>query len=361
MINVAKPMYVGTEVDAIKEVLKSGRLSNGPKCKEFGEKFANYCGAKYGVPCSSGTAALQTALRCLDIGYEDEVIVPAMSFFATVEATFPTFATPIFVDVDEYGCMDPKRIEAAITPRTKAIIVVHLYGIPCDMDAIMLIAQKHKLYVIEDAAQAHGAEYKGRKVGSIGHVGCFSFFATKNITTLGEGGMIVTNDKDIADTARNFTSHGMLDRNTHGGEGYNFRMTEAQAAFGIEQLKMLDVWNKQRANISKKIYTKLGQSYSQIDGTEKKSAWFWCPVRCKDGWNAHLELMDKGIETRHRYRVPLYRQPVLNYSSEQLEELAIRCKMAEKLSGNMIGLPNHPDITDEDIEIIVKEVKPYLK
>ena len=242
-IKVAEPLVGEEEVNAVREVLLSGMYVSGKKVKEFEEKFAEYIGTKYAIATSSGTAALHISLACLDIGPGDEVIVPPMTFFATIEAVLYQNAIPIFADVDENYCMDPKSIENVITNRTKAIIPVHLFGYSANMKRIMEIARKYDLYVIEDCAQAHGTEYYGKKVGSIGHIGAFSFFATKNMTT-GEGGMITTNDEEVAKKAKMIRSHGMIDRDNHIMLGYNYRMTEMEAAFGLVQLSKLDQLNE---------------------------------------------------------------------------------------------------------------------
>ena len=209
------------KIKAVKKVILSGRYDSGHKVKEFENKFANYLGIKYAVAINSGTAALHVALAVLNIEAGDEVIVPPLTFFSTISSVLHQNATPIFADIDlENFCLDSQDIEKKITKHTKAIIPVHLYGNSAEMDKIMTIAKKYNLKVIEDAAQAHGTEYKNKKVGAIGDIGCFSFFATKHMTT-GEGGILVTNNKEWADLARIIRSHGMTRRENHDYQGVN--------------------------------------------------------------------------------------------------------------------------------------------
>ena len=237
MISISAPMLGQEEKQAILQVIDSGQLAQGKRVKAFEEAFAAVCGVKHAVATSSGTTALH--------GPGDEVITTPFTFIASANAAVFTGARPVFVDIDERSYnIDPCRIEAAITPRTKAILPVHLFGNPCDMDAIMAIAKKHGLIVIEDACQAHGATVQGRKVGSFG-TGCFSFYPTKNITTA-EGGIVTTDDDTIADRLRLIRSHGQRERYYHESIGYNFRMTEIQAAIGLAQLEKLASFTRAR-------------------------------------------------------------------------------------------------------------------
>jgi len=254
MIPIAEPLLSKEELNNVIEAVKSGWISSkGKFIPEFEEKFAHYCGVKYGIATSNGTVALHLALTALGIGPGDEVIIPTLTFVATANAVTYTGAKPIFIDSQpEYWCIDPEKIEEAITAKTKAIIPVHLYGHPCDMDAILAIAKRHNLYVIEDAAEAHGAEYKGRKVGSFGDISCFSFYGNKIITT-GEGGMCLTNDEKLAEKMRILRDHGMNPnkRYWHDVIGFNYRMTNMQAAIGVAQLKKLDGFIERKRNIAK--------------------------------------------------------------------------------------------------------------
>ena len=244
MIPIARPNIGEDEKQAVLAVLNSGMLAQGKQVQAFEEAFAAYCGVKYAVATSSGTTALHLALLAHNIGPGDEVITSPFSFIATANSIRYTGAESVFADIDSYYNLSPTLTEAAITPRTKVIMPVHLYGQPADMDKFMDIAKRHNLIIIEDACQAHGAEFKGKKVGSFG-TGCFSFYPTKNITS-GEGGMVTTNDPDIADRVRLLRNHGMRQRYYHETMGFNFRMTDIHAAIGLAQLKKLDMFNDMR-------------------------------------------------------------------------------------------------------------------
>lgn len=243
MIPISEPSLGEEELINVTDAVKSGWISSkGKYIKEFEEKFAGYCGVKYGIATSNGTVSLHLALKALGIKKDDEVIVPTLTFIATANAVAYCQAKPVFVDSDpNYWCMDPEKIEEKITENTKAIIPVHLYGHPCDMGAIMDIARDHDLYVIEDAAEAHGAEYKGKKVGSFGDINCFSFYGNKIITT-GEGGMCLTDNDELEERMRILRDHGMnLNKKYwHDVVGFNYRMTNMQAALGVAQLEKIE-------------------------------------------------------------------------------------------------------------------------
>jgi len=379
LIKVSEPFVGEEEIEAVADVLKSGRYLQGPKVKEFEEKFAEYVGTKYAIATNSGTAALHTALAAAGIGPGDEVIVPALTFFSTVTSVLHNNAIPIFADIDpEIYCLDPGDMERKITDKTKAVIPVHLYGHPAEMDFIMEIAKAHDLLVIEDAAQAHGAEYKGKKVGSIGHVGCWSFYATKNMTT-GEGGMITTDDLDIAEKARIIRNHGMTSRDDHMILGYNYRMNEISAAIGLVQLSRLDKLNEIRRNNS--IYLLKGlESVEWILPEIRpyvKHAFFWCPVQVDEeklGMKTKdliAKLREEGVEVRHRYVAPLYKQPMLlnknaypkrcpftcPFYGKDIDYSKFNCPNAEKIAGKMIGLPNHPKLKMEELDTIISTIK----
>src|SRR5712691_7386398 len=236
MIPIAHPLLGAEEEDAVLAVLRSGQLTQGERVAAFERRFAELCQVQEAIAVSSGTAALHLALIAHEIGYGDEVITTPFSFAATANAILLVGATPVFVDIDpDTYNIDPVCVEAAITPRTKAILPVHLYGNPCDMQRLEAIARANHLVIIEDACQAHGASIKGKPVGGFG-TGCFSFYATKNITT-GEGGMVTTNDPVIAERVRLLRSHGQQERYKHHALGYNLRMTELQGALGVVQVE----------------------------------------------------------------------------------------------------------------------------
>ncbi len=251
-IPVACPDIGPEEEQLVLEAIRSKWISSqGPYVKEFERRFAKWLGIKHAIAVSNGTVALHLALLALNIKQGDEIIVPDLTFASPANMVILTGAKPVFVDVSrEYWCIDPRDLKRNITSRTKAIIVVHLYGHPADMDEILEIAHENNLYVIEDSAEAHGAEYKGRKVGSIGDIGTFSFYGNKVITT-GEGGMIVTNNKNIAEKIRLMRDHGMKPRYWHIVLGFNYRMTNLQAAIGLAQLSKIDRLIKRKREIAK--------------------------------------------------------------------------------------------------------------
>lgn len=380
LIKVATPIVGEEEIQAVAEVLRSGRYVQGPTVKEFEETFARYVGTKHAVATNSGTAAIHVSLATAGIGPGDEVIVPPLTFFATVEAVLHQNAIPIFADIDpEIYNLDPDDVARHITDKTKAIIPVHLYGHPAEMDPIMDLAKDHNLKVIEDCAQAHGAEYKGKKVGSFGHMGCWSFYATKNMTT-GEGGIITTDDDKVAEIARAIRSHGMTGRDDHAFLGYNYRMDEMRAAIGIVQLAKLDKLNAVRSKNSLYLIEHLKDVEWLIPPTIKpyvKHAFFWCPFRV-DEENLGMDtsqlikiLREKGVEVRHRYYEPLYRQEVLvkkqtyshhcpfncPYYNRNIDYMKVYLPNVEKIAGKMIGLPNHPALTKEELDKVTSVVK----
>ena len=356
-VPIAKPIIGEEEIENIVEVLKSGMIAQGPKVMEFEEKFANWIGAKYGIATNSGTSALHVALLACGIGEGDEVITTPFTFIASGNAIVYTGATPVFADIDlDTYTIDPDKIEDLITDKTKAILPVQLYGQAADMDKIREIAEKHDLKIIEDAAQAHGAEYNGEKVGTLGDMACFSFYPTKNMTT-SEGGMITTDDEELAKKAQMFRAHGASERYHHDEIGYNFRMTDIAAAIGLAQLKVIDEFNDKR--ISNANY--LNEQLKDVEGivTPKspdnyKHVYHQYTILVekgnRDDWVEFLT--NKGIGTGIHYPIPLYNQPIY-------KKLGIEgdCPLAEKAADNVISLPVHPSLTKEDLDLVVDAVK----
>jgi dTDP-4-amino-4,6-dideoxygalactose transaminase len=294
----AWPQLSEEAIRASDAVLRSGKVNywTGPKGMEFEEKFAQWAGSKYAISCTNGTAALHIAFGAMNIGPGDEFIVPSYTFIASSFAGVQAGAIPIFCDVTEDHTLDPAKIEALVTPRTKAIVVVHLYGVVADMDGIMAVARKHGLKVIEDCAQCFGGISNGKKVGTIGDVGCFSFCQSKHFTTGGEGGMVITNDENIAWEARSFRDHGydvekrmnMLALEEalpyiHRRVGFNYRMTEMQSAIGIHELARLDSWNLSRRYEYAAMYDEAFEGLPGIaklpyNTPERKNAYWWYPI-----------------------------------------------------------------------------------
>lgn len=348
-ISVTEPSFDEKEVEYVSECVLSGWVSSGgPFVERFEKMMADYCGAQYAVSCSSGTAALHLILLAYGIGAGDEVIVPSLTFIATANAVTYTGAKPVFVDSDpETWNIDPYKIKGSITPRTKAILPVHLYGHPADMDPILDVAKEHDLLVIEDAAEAHGAEYMGRKVGTIGDAGIFSFFGNKIITT-GEGGMIVTNNERISERCRFLRDHGMSKerRYWHTSLGYNYRLTNLQAALGVAQLEKIQSIIYKKKNVSKN-YEKCLKNIPGITlppNMEWAKNVFWLYTILIDDKVCGISVEeiiarcdDKGIETRPVFP-PIHEQPI--YSTGQ------SLPVAERISATGISLPSSPDISD---------------
>jgi len=359
MIPIARPILGDEEVAAVKEVLASGVLAQGPKVKAFESAFAKDVGRKHGIAVANGTEALHIALAAHGTGGGNEVLIPPLTFFATASTVLQCGAKPVFVDVtrDSYN-MDPARLSVGITRKTAAIMPVHLYGQTAEMDAILDAARSQSLPVIEDAAQAHGAEYHGKKAGNLGGTACFSFYATKNMTT-GEGGMIVTDDDAIADKARLLRDHGQVAKYQHALLGYNYRMTEIAAAIGLVQLKKLDGWVKQRrANAQA-----LTKGLQEIEGLTPPAEGNWMVhsyyqyiVRREDDFPVARDeivriLNEEGIGCRPSYPMPLYKQ-------KALQDLRIRgrCPVAEDLIPRLFELPVHPGVGQADIDRILEAI-----
>jgi perosamine synthetase len=343
---------------------------------EFERKFATYIGVAEAVAVNSGTAALHTALAALDIGPGDEVVVPALTFFATVASVIQQGAVPVFADITLHDyCMSAEDLARRITARTKAVIPVHHFGYAAEMDAINALAREHGLKVIEDCAQSHGTRYHGARTGALGDMGAFSFFATKHITT-GEGGMVTTNDPALATRMRIFRSHGLFGRDDHVMLGYNYRMTEMAAAMGLVQLERLDALNSARIRRSEEILRRIADvpwlRVTEIFNNQDPT-YFWCPILIDEdklGFTTEdliARLLERGVETRHRYRAPLYRQPMLNESLPKILRLSagdnlpdygdLRLPNAERIAGHVIGLPNRPDMTDAEVEHVIGVIR----
>jgi dTDP-4-amino-4,6-dideoxygalactose transaminase len=312
---VAQYRALKIEIDnAIGRVLASGTFIMGPNVEAFEHEIATYLGAKHTVSLNSGTDALHLALRALDIGPGDEVITTPFTFVATTEAIGIVGATPVFVDIDPTTFnIDPSLIEAAITPRTKAILPIHLYGAPADLDEIQLIAKRHGLPVVEDCAQAVGATLAGRKVGTIGHIGCFSFFPTKNLGAYGDGGMITTNDSALADRVRALRTHGGRRKYHHDERGVNSRLDELQAAILRVKLPHLDSWISARRQIAAHYSWALEHDPNIVPPVDPKGArhvYHQYTVRVKERDNVRQRLAAAGIQSMIYYPVPLHLQNV---------------------------------------------------
>jgi dTDP-4-amino-4,6-dideoxygalactose transaminase len=349
---------IGAEVtDAIQRVLKSGWLVLGEEVRSFEAEFCRYVGASYGIGLNSGTDALYLAVMSLDIGPGDEVITVAHTFIANADAIVRNGAIPVFVDIapDTY-CIDVTKIEEKITKRTRAILPVHLYGHPADMGPIMDLARKHNLYVIEDACQAHGAEYRGRKVGSIGDIGCFSFYPTKNLGAYGDAGMAVTSNQDLADKIRKLRNYGQSDRYHHDFVGVNSRLDEIQAAILRVKLKYLDRWNDMRREIAA-TYSRLMHDSDLVLPIEERSCRsvsHLYVVRSKNRDGLQEFLTKQGINTLIHYPVSIHRQR--SYSHMRIDgDLAV----TERVCNEILSLPMHPWLTEEEVTYVAETVNQF--
>jgi dTDP-4-amino-4,6-dideoxygalactose transaminase len=362
-VNIASPQIGKEEIKAVTDVMKSGMLAQGPKVHEFEEKFAQFVGAKYAVATSSGTTALEVALRAHGIGEGDEVITTPFTFIASANSILYTGARPVFVDIDpETFNIDPDLIEKAITKKTKAILPVHLYGSACDMTKIMAIARKNKLAVIEDVCQAHGAMWKGKKVGSFG-AGAFSLYPTKNMT-VGEGGMITTNDKAVYEQSLLIRAHGSKVRYYHDILGYNYRMTDIEGAIGTEQLKKLPKFNKARQTNAKFFNKELGKIAGIIVPEALKNVthvYHQYTIRITPDFplkrdEVLAKLTEAGIGTAVFYPLPINRQKVytdLGYKPNT--------PIADEIASQVLSLPVHPGLKKTDLDFIVKTFKSMVK
>ncbi len=353
MISISKPQFGDEELALIREALESGIIAQGPKVAELEQQFAKLIGTQFAVAVSSGTTALQVALLAHGIGPGDEVITSPFTFIASSNSILYTGAVPRFVDIrtDTFN-IDPALIERAITPRTKAIMPIHLYGLTADMGPIMEIARRHHLAVIEDAAQAHGAMYHGQMAGSFG-TGCFSLYATKNMTT-GEGGMVTTNDPVIAEKVKLLRAHGSKVRYYHDELGYNFRMTDLHAAVGLAQIGKLAQFNQCRRENARFFNAHITKAVTPIEPPGYHHVWHQYTIRLTHGDRdeAVEKLKAAGVGTGVFYPVPVYRQKVY------LDRGYTNClPVTEEVTKQVISLPVHPSLSPADRETIVAAVE----
>jgi len=344
---------------AVLEVLDSGWYILHERVHEFEEKFAQFCGVKNAVCVASGTAAIFLSLRALNIKRGDEVIIPSFSFIATANPILEVGAKPVFVDIDPRTyTIDPEKTRKAVTKRTKAIMPVHLYGHPADMDPILDVAKENDLYVVEDACQAHGAKYKGRRTGGIGHVACFSFYPSKNMTVCSDGGAVVTNDEEIAEKVRKLRDLGRVDKYVFDLRGYNLRFNEIQAAIGIKQLEKLPRWNESRRNIAK-MYNKALDDLVTIPIEESwaKHVYHLYVIRTKKRDKLKEFLGNCGISTLVHYPVPIHEQPAITSVMRNLPKL----KNTERFAKEVLSIPMHPTVTKREVEYVSGKIREFFK
>jgi dTDP-4-amino-4,6-dideoxygalactose transaminase len=335
-------------LSAFEEICESTSFAQGRAASEFEGKFAAYCGVDHCVSLNSGTSALHLALRCLDVGPGDEVVTVSMTFIATAWAISYVGATPVFVDINPVRrTLDPDRLEAAITSRTKAIIPVHLYGMPAEMDRIMAIAERHGLPVIEDAAQAHGAKYRGKRVGQFGQIACFSFYPSKNLGAYGEGGALITNDASIAQRARSLRDHAQSQKYLHDEIGYNYRMDSFQGAVLAIKLKHLDEWNKARIDCARQ-YTELLKASSYrlpADISDSECVWHCYVIETPERDRVRAALEDVGIQSAVHYPVPIHLQKAYAHLNYRTGDLPVTEAVCERC----LSLPIYPELSKENI------------
>lgn len=361
MIPIAKPIMGDDEIQAVTEVLRSGMLAQGKVVTKFEGALSEYIGIKNAIAVSNGTAALDITLKSLDIRNGDEVIVPAFTFISTANAVLFQSAKPIFADVDMRTFnIDPNDVMERITDKTKAIIGVHLFGHPFEVKELQEICEDHSLYLIEDCAQSIGAGYEGMQTGNFGTLGCFSFYATKNMTT-GEGGLIATSSDELSTRCRLLRNHGESQKYYHTVLGSNCRMTDIQAAIGVVQLKKLDQLNERRIRNAAYLNKRLKISGLRTPYTKKNVKHVYHQYAAvieenfpltRDEFMKYLER--EGIGSAIHYPLPIHKQPLyqrLGYTDE-----AVRCPNAVELSGKILSLPTHPALGEGDLAHIVNAI-----
>jgi len=353
------------------QAMENGMFIGGPQVEAFEKEFAAFCEARFCVGLNSGTDALRFALMAAGVGPGDAVITVPNTFIATTEAISQTGAVPVFVDIDPATCnMDPSKLEAYLknprvpstlnpAPRPKAVIPVHLYGQPADMDPILDLAAKHGLLVIEDACQAHGATYKGKKAGSMALAGCFSFYPGKNLGAFGEGGAMVTGDEALADRVRKLRDHGQSRKYYHDMEGYNGRLDAIQAGVLRIKLKRLAEWNRSR-HVNAQIYDQLLADLPGVETTREAdsttSAYHLYVIRVDDRDGLQQFLSEKGVATGLHYPMPLHLQKAYAHMGHKKGDFPATEKVADRL----LSLPMFPELTRDQIEYVVEGIKEFL-
>ena len=344
---------------AVQGVLDRGDFILGQDVTKLEEEFAAYCGTKYAIGVDSGLSALELSLRAFGIGPGDEVIVPAHTFTATAAAVTFAGAKPVFVDADqETMCIDVDKIEAAITGHTKAMVPVHLYGLPVDMDRLSAIAEKHNLVVVEDACQAHGAMYKGKRTGALGHAAGFSFYPTKNLGACGDAGIITTNDENIVEAVKAMRNCGQKSKNVHELPPFNHRLDSMQAAILRVKLRYLDQWLASRRNLAA-LYNKLLTGSNVIPPVEpagSEHVYHLYVIRSKNRDELQAHLKARGIGTAIHYPKPVHLQPFYTQRGGAEGQFPV----AEKTCNEILSLPMYPEMTQEQVEIVASEITALL-
>ncbi len=362
MIPIARPQIGEEEKMAVLEVMESGMLAAGRKVREFEEAFASLIGMEYAVATSSGTTALMALMNCLGLRPGDRILVPDFTFVATANSVLSAGAEPVFCDIeaDSFNmCPDEARKALQADPAIRGILLVHLYGLPCAMDEFLDLAEEYGVLLLEDAAQAHGALYRGRAVGSFGQASIFSFYPTKNITT-GEGGMVLTKDPDLAEKVRLHINHGAPRRYHHEVLGYNYRMTDIAAAIGLEQLKKLPDFNGKRQENASIYQEELkgipGLTLPRID-VDCEHVFHQYTIRTRERDDLAAYLQAEKIGTGIHYPIPLHQQPLFRERTNENQSFP----QSQKASKEVLSLPVHPALSEEELAYVVDMVKKYYQ
>ncbi len=356
-VPIARPLVGEEEITAVADVMRSGMLAQGSVVTEFESRFADYCGAAHAIGVNSGTAALHAALLAAGVGPGDSVVVPAFTFFATASSVSMCGATPLFADVEPKTFnIDPDSVADLVRPDTRAVVGVHLFGQPFDVGAVRGICDDHDLILVEDAAQAHGAEYHGKRAGSLAEIGCFSFYPTKNMTT-SEGGMVTTDDDALAERVRLLINHGQSKKYLHTAIGYNYRMTNIDAAIGLVQLGRLEGFNERRIHNARYLDRHLAGTglVTPHIAPDVRHVYHQYVVKLPAGYPLSRDafmsaLAERGVGTAVHYPIPVNRQPVYENSHAS-------CPVSDDLAASVVSLPVHPAVTEEELAYICDAVR----
>lgn len=362
MIIQIQPFIDKRDIDIVSKYLSTTWVTEGPATRDFENSFKKFTGAKHALAFCNGTMTLFSALKALGVGRGDEVIVPGMTFIATINAVIMAGATPVVVDADYNSlCLDPAAVEKNITSRTKVIMPVHLYGLSADMDAIMSIAKKHKLFVVEDAAQGVGVKFRGQHVGTFGEYGSFSFYGNKTITT-GEGGMLVTNKKSYADSAYEFKNHGRRKKGIfkHDKIGFNFSISDLQSALGVSQLQKAPEIIKAKEKIynyyRERLDGTVGIDFTEVDKRISPVYWF-TNILVGDASALSKKMAQSGVQTRLAF-YPIVRQPC--YRNFKDIKFAKNLSIGDKIYRRLLSLPSYVGLTVKDIDKVCAAIKSNL-
>lgn len=364
-IPLSKP-YIDQEIkDRVWKVIDSGQYILGNTCREFEKEFAEFIGAKRGILTSSGTSAIFLCLKALGVSSGDGIIVPSLTAFPTIEPIFHVGAIPIFADINNNFNIDPDHIQKILINnkraeiKIKGIIPVHLYGHPADMDPILDLARKYQLFVLEDCCQAHGAIYKGKRVGSIGIAGCFSFYPSKNLTVFGDGGIIVTSDDNLAETVRMLRDHGRKEKYRHELVGFNLRFNEIQAEIGLVQLQYLERFNDSRREIAN--WYKEGLKNLPVIVPEvqqwAEAVFHLYVIQTLNRDKLATYLKENGIQTGIHYPIPCHLQPAVQKLLGEQPKLEI----TEKVVKNILSLPIYPDLKQDEVHYVCEIIREYFE